>query len=204
MSFENLQRCRFSTELSSRTAVTSADVRCLIVLSRRLSQRSVIFFRNRRRPAGEGSFLGVRRCAGNGQSCLEAANGTAFVSCSSTLSAMMPTTLRSSGPSSISTPPALARVSDRTPGGARIGRRRPAATDRAQVLQPAGHPVQLRDYEHVASAQMPEAVSNCGRRSKGPRGLVHVGVPRLEGSDCPNAVAVNSCCSVSVIFVQSA
>jgi hypothetical protein len=138
------------------------------------------------------------------QSCLEAANGTAFVSCSSTLSATMPTTLRSSGPSSISTPPALARVSDRTPGGARIGRRRPAATDRAQVLQPAGHPVQLRDYEHVASAQMPEAVSNCGRRSKGPRGLVHVGVPRLEGSDCPNAVAVRSCCSVSVIFVQSA
>jgi hypothetical protein len=52
--------------------------------------------------------------------------------------------------------------------------------------------------------QMPEAVSNCGRRSKGPRGLVHVGVPRLEGSDCPNAVAVRSCCSVLVIFVQSA
>jgi IstB-like ATP binding protein len=40
------RRCRFSKQLSSRTAVTSADVRCLIVLSRRLSQRSVIFFRN--------------------------------------------------------------------------------------------------------------------------------------------------------------
>src|SRR5262245_55943475 len=40
-------RYRFSKELSSRTAVSSVDVRCLIVLSRRLSQRSVIFFRNR-------------------------------------------------------------------------------------------------------------------------------------------------------------
>lgn len=41
-----IDRCRFSKELSSRTAVTSADVRCLIVLSRRLSQRSAISFRN--------------------------------------------------------------------------------------------------------------------------------------------------------------
>jgi hypothetical protein len=40
----NLTVCRFSKELSSRTAVTSADVRCLTVLSRRLSQRSVISF----------------------------------------------------------------------------------------------------------------------------------------------------------------
>jgi hypothetical protein len=51
--------CRFSKELSSRTAVTWADVRCLIVLSGGLSQRSVIFFRNRPRAAGEGSFVRV-------------------------------------------------------------------------------------------------------------------------------------------------
>jgi hypothetical protein len=36
--------CRFSKELSTRAPVTCTDARSLIILSRRLSHRSVIFF----------------------------------------------------------------------------------------------------------------------------------------------------------------
>jgi hypothetical protein len=39
--------CRFSKELSTRAAVTWADAERLIVLSQRLSHRSVIFFGQR-------------------------------------------------------------------------------------------------------------------------------------------------------------
>lgn len=41
-------RCRLSKNLSTHSAVTWADAACLTVLSRRLSHRSVIFFKNLR------------------------------------------------------------------------------------------------------------------------------------------------------------
>jgi hypothetical protein len=64
------------------------------------------------------------------------------VSCSSTLSVTMPTTLRSSGPSSTSTPPALARViPSNTRRSSDRKKKARAATDRAPVLHRAGHRV---------------------------------------------------------------
>jgi hypothetical protein len=54
----------------------------------------------------------------------------------------MPTTLRSSGPSSTSTPPALARViPSNTRRSSDRKKKARAATDRAPVLHRAGHRV---------------------------------------------------------------
>jgi hypothetical protein len=43
-SLRTYKQCRFSKELSTRAPVTCTDGRSLIILSRRLSRRSVIFF----------------------------------------------------------------------------------------------------------------------------------------------------------------